>query len=105
MLGIARSLEIEGSTKWEAFKYLGVPIFKAASRVSHWNLLIEKIKNKISSWGAQWLTLAEKVVLIKAILASIPIYHSSLLLAPNSIIQKIETMQRRFLWEGGKQTG
>jgi hypothetical protein len=55
MLGIARILEIEGSTKWEAFKYLGVPIFKTAPRSSHWNLLIEKIKNKISSWGTNWL--------------------------------------------------
>jgi hypothetical protein len=28
-----------------------------------------------------------------------------LLLAPVSIIQKIEAMFRRFLWEGGKQSG
>ena len=34
---------------------------------------------------------------------NIPIYQSSLLLAPATIIQKIEAHQRRFLWEGGKQ--
>jgi hypothetical protein len=55
--------------------------------------------------GANWLNLAGKVVLIKAALASIPIYQSSLLLAPVSIIQKIEAMHRCFLWEGGKQSG
>jgi hypothetical protein len=105
MLEIARVLGMEGCTKWDAFKYLGVPIFNSTPRTSHWNLLIDKIKNKINSWGASWLNLAGKVVLIKAVLASIPIYQSSLLLAPASIIQKIEAMFRRFLWEGGKQSG
>jgi hypothetical protein len=37
-------------------------------------------------------------------LTSIPIYQSSLLLAPVSIIQKNEALQRHFLWEGGKQS-
>ena len=35
---------------------------------------------------------------------SIPIYQSSLLLSPATVIQKIEALQRRFLWEGGKQS-
>jgi ribonuclease HI len=104
MLGITRVLGMEGHTNWEAFKYLGIPIFKSAPRASHWNHLIDNLKNKISSWGANWLNLAGKVVLIKAVLTSIPIYQSSFLLAPASVIQKIEALQRRFLWEGGKQS-
>jgi hypothetical protein len=49
--------------------------------------------------------LAGKLVLIKAVLSSISIYQSALLLAPRSVIQKVEVMIRHFLWEGGKQTG
>jgi hypothetical protein len=45
------------------------------------------------------------VVLIKVVLANIPIYQSSLLLAPNATIEKFEALLRRFLWEGGKQSG
>jgi hypothetical protein len=86
------------------FKYLGVPIFKAKPKASDWNLLIDKLKNKINSWGTSWLNLAEKVVLIKEVLESILIYQSSLLLAPISMIQKIKALFRRFLWEGGKQS-
>jgi hypothetical protein len=37
------------------------------------------------------------------VVTSIPIYQSSLLLAPATVIQKIEAFQRRFLWEGGRQ--
>jgi hypothetical protein len=88
MLEISRILGMEGCTNWDEFKYLGVPIFKSTPKASHWNQLIERIKNRINSWGANWLNLAGKVVLIKAVLASIPIYQSSLLLAPSTVIQK-----------------
>jgi ribonuclease HI len=102
---ISRILGIEGNTSWEEFKYLGVPIIKAIPKATHWNHMIERIKNRIHSWGANWLNIAGKVVLIKAVLTSIPIYQSALLLAPRSVIQKIEALIRHFLWEGGKQTG
>jgi hypothetical protein len=102
---ISRILGIAGSTSWEDFNYLGVPITKAGSKSSNWNKIIEKIKNRIRSWGANWLNLAGKLVLIKAVLSSISIYQSALLLAPRTVIQKVEVMIRHFLWEGGKQTG
>ena len=31
-----------------------------------------------------------------------PIYQSSILLAPGSVIRKIEGLLRKFIWEGGK---
>jgi hypothetical protein len=102
MLGITRVLGMEGHTNWEAFKYLGIPIFKSAPIASHWNHLIDNLKNKITSWGANWLNIAGKIILIKLVMASIPIYQSSFLLAPATTIQKIEALQRWFLWEGGK---
>jgi len=33
---------------------------------------------------------------------SIPIYQSSILLAPGSVISKIESLLKKFIWEGGK---
>jgi hypothetical protein len=35
MLEIARVLGMEGCTKWDAFKYLGVPIFNSTPIISH----------------------------------------------------------------------
>jgi hypothetical protein len=99
MLGITRALGMEGHTNWEAFKYLGIPTFKNAPRTSHWNHLVEKLKNKFSSWGVNWLNLAGKAVMIKSVVSSIPIYQSSLMLAPATVIQRIEDFKRPFLWE------
>jgi hypothetical protein len=105
MLEISRVLGMESFTNWDSFKYLGVPIFRTKPKASQWLPLIDKLKERINSWGAKWLNLVGKVVLIKAVLASILIYQSSLLLAPATMIQKIDALFRRFLWEGGKKNG
>jgi hypothetical protein len=58
----------------------------------------------IQAWEETWLNLAGNVVLLKSILTSLPIYQNSILLAPKTIFNKIDTLLRRFLWEGGKQS-
>ena len=98
----SRLLEMEGSQSWDSFTYLGVPIFKSAIKPANWNPIIDKLKAKIQNWGAGWLTLAGKLVLLKSVLSSIPIYQTSILLAPASVINKIESILKKFLWEGGK---
>ena len=40
--------------------------------------------------------------MIKSILAALPIYQSSLLLAPKVIMDQISKLIRYFLWSGGK---
>jgi hypothetical protein len=51
MVGISRVLGMEGHTNWEAFNYLGIPIFKGSPRASQWNHLIDKLKKKIPLGG------------------------------------------------------
>jgi hypothetical protein len=89
MLEISRVLGMEGYTNWDVFKYLGVLIFRTKPKASQWLPLIDKLKERINSWGENWLNLAGKVVLIKVFLASIPIYQCSLLLSLATMIQKI----------------
>jgi hypothetical protein len=105
MLEISKVLGMEGFTNWDSFKYLGVPIFRTKPKASQWLPLIDKLKGKMNSWGEKCLNLAGKVVLIKAVLASISVYQSSLLLAPTTMILKINALFRRFLWEGRKKNG
>ena len=93
---------MESFQNWDSFTYLGVPIFKSSIKTKNWNPIIEKLKAKIQKWGASWLTLAGKLVLLKYVMSNIPIYQSSILLAPSSVISKIETLFKNFLWEGGK---
>eukprot|EP00253_Pinus_taeda_P035966 PITA_35966 len=99
---IARILGMEGSCAWDSFKYLGIPIFITTPKVAHWMPLLDKIKTRIQAWGASWLNNAGKIILMKVVLSSLPLYQHSILLAPKTFINKMEVLLRRFLWEGGK---
>lgn len=103
--GITQIIGIEGVTIWDSFKYLGVPIFRTSPKATDWAPLVDKFKKKILSWGAIWLNLAGKVVLIKYVLSSLPIYHCSILLAPAKILSSFDALLRKFLWQGGKNNG
>ena len=90
MTEISRILGIKGVTIQESCKYLGVLLFKINPKTTDWNPLIEKIKKKILAWGVVWLNLAGKMVLIKSVLNSYPMYQCSMMLAPNGNLTKIE---------------
>ena len=44
----------------------------------------------------------KKLILIKSILSSLPIFWASFLLAPNTITKQVSKLIRDFLWRGGK---
>jgi len=102
MTDISRILEIAGKSQWDSFKYLGIPISKSSPKFAQWLPLIDKLENRINLWRYFWLNMAGKLVLIKSMLSSIPIYQCSTLLAPARLISKFDSFLRRFLWKGGK---
>ena len=67
--------------------------------------LVDKLKIRIQAWGASWLNNARKVILMKSVLISLPVYENSILLAPKTFISKVDGLLRRFLREGGKNNG
>ena len=67
-----------------------------------WAPIIQKIKTKIQTLGWKWLNLVGKMVLIQSILSSYPIYASSMVLAPKSVINSICKEIKKKLWQGGK---
>lgn len=65
---------MEGEHTWDSFTYLGVPIFKGVPKVDQWYPILEKFKARIHNWGANWLNLVGKTVLLKSVLLSSLIY-------------------------------
>ena len=103
MLDITRVLEMEGTMSFESLKYLGIPIFNFVPRVAHWLPMLDKLKLCIQAWGATWLNLAGKVVLLKSVLTSLPLYQNSILLDPKTNTLKIDGLLRIFMWEGRRK--
>ncbi|XP_072081248.1 uncharacterized protein [Arachis hypogaea] len=86
-------------------KYLGVPLGANPRLVKTWKPIIDKVEEKLSLWKAKVLNKAEKLVLIKSILNSLPVYYLSLYKMPKAVAEKLISLQRRLLWskEDGEQ--
>eukprot|EP00253_Pinus_taeda_P001754 PITA_01754 len=98
LIGISNALGFKGHTRWDRFKYLGLPITNGPNRRSLWSDIICKIKTKIATWGGFWLSKGGKVILIKSLLSALPVYQATFLLAPRNIMDHISKLLRDFLW-------
>ena len=87
------------------FIYLGVPIVNKKITISVWRPLIQKLKNKIQTWSNTWLNIVGKVVLIKSIISSYPIFCCTIFLSTKSVINTFNMEIMKFLWQGGKTQG
>ena len=56
----------------------------------------------MKAWGEQWLNRARKIMLIKAVISSLPVFQASFLLALKSIMDQFSKLIKDFLWKGGK---
>lgn len=63
---------------------------------------MEKIKRKLASWEKLCLSKGGRLKLLKSVLSSLPTYFLSQLTSPTHMSNKIEKLQRDFLWGDSK---
>jgi len=80
--------------------YLGVPLGANMRKYSSWQPVLSKIQQRLANWKANCLSRPGKLVLIKAVINSLPIYYLSLFKMPKKVADMINKIQRRFLWSG-----
>lgn len=78
--------------------YLDVPLGANPKSNSIWKPVLDRISKRLVAWKARLLSRAGRLVLIKSILNSIPLYYLSLFKIPKGIVDKIISMQRHFFW-------
>lgn len=84
-------------------KYLGAPLIDSTIKHTSWQLLLEKIEGHLSLWTYRALNMASKLVLVKVVLQTMPLYLFSVLAAPKWVLKKIKEMQCKFLWGSSGQ--
>ncbi|KAJ4730974.1 RNA-directed DNA polymerase (reverse transcriptase)-related family protein [Rhynchospora pubera] len=95
---------------WQARKvqgeerYLGIIIGERGDIKRNGRLLLEKIRTKLSGWKSHMLSHAGRMILIKAVLMSIPVYAMSLEMLPKGILNDINRLMAKFLWGKTDQT-
>jgi hypothetical protein len=79
------------------FKYLGLPVGSNPRLASTWAPMVDTLKRRLGSWGNKYVSLGGRIVLINAVLSSIPIFFLSYMKMPTKIWKEVVTIQRNFL--------
>jgi len=72
------------------FVYMGLPIGGNTRRLSFWEPIINRIKSRLTGWNSKHLSMGGRLVLLKSVLSSLPVYALSFFKAPSGIISYIE---------------
>ena len=74
------------------FVYLGLPIEGDSRKLSFWKPVIDRIVSRLSSWNHKFLSFGGRLILLKSIMSSLPVYFLSFFKAPTGIISSIESI-------------
>ena len=78
--------------------YLGMPLGASHNSPSIWNSILEKIEWKSVGWKRLYLSKGGHLMLLKSTLSSLLTYVLSLFTIPTHVTNKIEKLQKDFLW-------
>ncbi|GAU20544.1 hypothetical protein TSUD_131020 [Trifolium subterraneum] len=82
------------------FLYLGLPIGGDLSKLCFWHPLVDRIRKRLSGWKCKNLSFGGRLILLKSVLPSIPVYFLSFFKAPSGIISTLESIFCHFFWGG-----
>lgn len=83
--------------KWPV-KYLGIPLDTKNVLINEYQALINKINEHISAWNAKTLSYAGRLQLIQSVLQGVQCYWLQIFPIPKSVLKKITSLCRKFLW-------
>ncbi|GAU10361.1 hypothetical protein TSUD_422740, partial [Trifolium subterraneum] len=86
------------------FLYLGLPIGGDSRRLNFWYPLVDRIRKRLSGWKCKNLSFGGRLILLKSVLSSIPVYFLSFFKAPAGIISSLDSIFCKFFWGGSEDS-
>ncbi|KAI0524605.1 hypothetical protein KFK09_003982 [Dendrobium nobile] len=84
------------------FHYLGIKIALRRLTKNDFQFVIDHALDKLNSWGAQFLSMAGRIILAKSSLLSLPTFVSTHSLIPKKILYDLDRICRDFIWHQNK---
>ncbi|MCI06294.1 cysteine-rich receptor-like protein kinase, partial [Trifolium medium] len=81
---LAEAASVLGCTVGKVpFMYLGLPIGGDPQRLSFWDPVLTRIRTRLSGWKSRFLSFGGRLILLKSVLTSLPVYALSFFKAPS----------------------
>lgn len=85
------------------FRYLGCLLFKGRPTKRYFQHLLDKIQVSLSGWRGKFMSQGGRLILIRHVLSSIPVYTLATMTPPKLILQQIDRLFSRFFWGAGEE--
>ena len=93
---------LETPTGTLPIRYLWVPLVDRCLRIQDWQPIFEKVETRLGGWRARLLSRGGRLVLLKSVLAAIPIYYMLIFRMPAGVRRRLEKTMRSFFWRGSQ---
>lgn len=80
-------------------KYLGLPEHFRRRKKDIFTSIVDRIRQRSHSWTSRFLSAAGKQILLKSVLAAMPLYAMSCFKLPLSLCKRIQSILTRFWWD------
>ncbi|GKB80138.1 RNA-directed DNA polymerase, eukaryota, reverse transcriptase zinc-binding domain protein, partial [Tanacetum coccineum] len=78
------------------FSYLGVKVGGRMTRINSWDEISNNLLSRLSKWKMKTLSIGGRLMLLKSVLGSMPIYYMSMFKVPIQVLKKIESIRSHF---------
>ena len=84
-------------------KYLGFPLKHKGTGRNQYNFVVDRIISKLAGWKSKLLSFASITVLVNSVMTAIPKYVMQGATLPTHLCNKIDKINRDFLWGSTKE--
>nr|XP_027077000.1 uncharacterized protein LOC113700749 [Coffea arabica] len=81
------------------FKYLGVPLIRGRVTCAAFDALLGKVRQKLYHWSSKMLSMGGKIVLLRSVMCSLPVYLLQVLQPPKAVLLHFGRVCNAFLWD------
>lgn len=81
-------------------RYLVIPLRLDRLTRGDWAPILDNLKRKLDGWKGEYLSLGGMTVLINSVLTTMPIFIMSIRELPWWVLNRIDRIWRRVLWQG-----
>ena len=78
--------------------YLSLSLGVGSNSLEIWKSIFSKFEKRLARLKSLYLSMRDRVTMLKFVLASLPVYYLSMFQTPTIIIDEVDRIQMRFLW-------